>query len=371
LSSTQRLKSDREAARRTQAVFAYPWTLATVVVTTVLSSAGRDLLALPDIVMIYMLGIMIVAARFGRWPSTVAAALSVASYDFFIVPPIFKFVVHDARHLLTFGMMFVVGLVISHLTERLRHQEIRAREEELRSSLLSTVSHDLRTPLAAITGAASTLRDDPSKLSPEEHRRLAAAICGEADRLDRLIGNLLDMTRLQFGGVQLKRQWVSLDDVVASALARVERAVDGRAVNVQLPDGVLLMSVERALLEEVFVNLLENASKYTPRQSPVDIVGRRTTAAWEIDVADRGPGIDISLREKVFEKFYRGPNQGTPGAGLGLSICRGIAEAHGGSLILEGRPGGGALFRIVLPTALNAPPLPEEPLGVPGVEGPS
>jgi two-component system sensor histidine kinase KdpD len=329
-------------------------------VTTTLSFAGRNVLELPDVVMIYMLGIMVVAARFGRLPATLAAALSVASYDFFIVPPVFKFVVHDARHLLTFAMMFGVGLVISSLTERLRHQELRAREEELRSTLLSTVSHDLKAPLATITGAATTLRDDPSKLSSEERKRIADAICREADRLDRLIGNLLDMTRLEFGGVQLNRQWVSLDDVVASALGSIERAIEGRRVNTQLPDGALPLLVDRALLEQVFVNLVENASKYTPPESPIDIVVRRTESAWEIEVADRGPGIESSLREKVFEKFYRGPNQAKPGAGLGLSICRGIAEAHGGSLVLEARPGGGSVFRMVLPTMLNAPSISEE-----------
>jgi two-component system sensor histidine kinase KdpD len=245
---------------------------------------------------------------------------------------------------------------------------MKAHEEELRSTLLSTVSHDLRTPLGAITGAATSLRDDATNLSSEERRKLAEAICGEAERLDRLIGNLLDMTRLQFGGIQLKRQWVSLDDVIASALGRIDRLLDGRVVRTQLPEGVLLLSVDRALLEQVFVNLLENAAKYTPKELPVDIVGRKAGGAWEIDVADRGPGIDSSIREKIFDKFFRGPNEHTPGAGLGLAICRGIAQAHGGSLILEARPGGGSIFRVTLPSPSDSPALTDEPLGVPGME---
>lgn len=364
----KRFASNESALRPMRRMSTHGWALGAVVITTSLSFAGRQVLALPDIVMIYMLGIMIVAARFGRRPATFTAALSVASYDFFIVPPVFEFVVDDARHLLTFSMMFGVGLLISHLMERLKQQELRAREEELRSTLLSTVSHDLRTPLAVISGAATTLRDTPATLAPHGHSELAGAICDEADRLGRLIDNLLDMTRLQFGGVRLKRQWVSLEDLVASSLNRVQRVLEGRAVEVHLPEGVHVLSVERALMEEVFVNLLENASKYTPPGTPIDIVERMTEDAWEIEVADRGPGIDASLREKVFEKFYRGPAVEKPGAGLGLAICRGILEAHGGSIFVDARPGGGSVFRMVLPFAVNSSPVPADPLAASSTE---
>ncbi len=359
------------SARRASGAWSYLSTMLSVTATTIVSFAGRDVLALPDIVMIYLVGIMAVAARFGRWPSTLAAALSVASYDFFIVPPVFEFVVDDARHLLTFGTMFGVGLLISHLTRRLRQEEVRAREEELRSALLSTVSHDLRTPLGAMSGAATALRDCPDGLTSSERADLAGTICDEADRLERLIDNLLDMTRLEFGGVQPKRRWFLLDDVIDSARTRNERKLGLRLVNVSLPGSAFLVFADPALIEQVLVNLLENAAKYTPPGSPIDVVGRVTRSGWEIEVADRGPGIERAVRNKVFEKFYRGPHDDKPGAGLGLAICRGAVEAHGGSLTVDARPGGGATFRIVLPSVLEAPPAFEQPGTTPPYEDPA
>jgi two-component system, OmpR family, sensor histidine kinase KdpD len=339
----------------------YLWAVALVSVATALSVAGREMLALPDIVMLYMLGIMVVAARFGRGASSFAAALSVASYDFFIIPPVFRFVVDDARHLLTFGTMFGVGVLISDLTSRVRRQELLAQREEMRSSLLSTVSHDLRTPLAGITGAATTLRDGPAQLSPEERADLVATICEEADRLERLVENLLDMTRLEFGGMVVKRVWTSLEELVVSALDRMQMKLDGRQVTVDLPADQVLVLVDPLLMGQVFVNLLDNAAKYTPPETPIEIRGRKTDGALEIEIADHGAGIELVLREKVFEKFFRGPHGGRPGAGLGLAICRGIVQAHGGSLIADGCTGGGAVFRLRLPVEGNAPPLPADP----------
>lgn len=353
-------------ARRTNGAWGYLSTVVSVTGATIVSFAGREVLALPDIVMIYLVGITAVAARFGRWHSTFAAALSVASYDFFIVPPVFKFVVDDARHLLTFGTMFGVGLLISHLTQRLRQEEVRAREEELRSALLSSVSHDLRTPLAAMAGAATALRDAPENLASAERADLAETICEEVDRLERLIDNLLDMTRLQFGRVRPKPRWFSLDEVIDSALTRNERKLRGRSVNVNLSESTFLVFADPTLIEQVFVNLLENAAKYTPPGSPIDIVGRVTEDGWDVEVADRGPGIDRVFREKVFEKFYRGPHDDRRGAGLGLAICRGAVEAHGGSLTVEARAGGGATFRMVLPSAPDTAPS----LGDPGAHSP-
>jgi two-component system sensor histidine kinase KdpD len=339
----------------------YLWAVAIVVVATALSVAGREILALPDIVMLYMLGIVVVAARFGRGAATFAAGLSAASYDFFVIPPVFEFVVDDARHLLTFGTMFGIGVLISDLTSRVRKQELRTQREEMRSSLLSTVSHDLRTPLAAITGAATTLRDEPTKLSPAERADLVSTICDEADRLERLVQNLLDMTRLEFGGLVVKRVWTSLEELLASALARMEATLSGRQVTIDLPTDLLLVSVDPLLMGQVFLNLLDNSSKYTPPGSPIEIRGRKTETSIEIEVADHGAGVDPALREKVFEKFFRGSHSGSPGAGLGLPICRGIVEAHGGSLVADGSAAGGAVFRLVLPVEGNAPPVSPEP----------
>ena len=327
---------------------------------------GRGQLALPDFVMLYLLTIMIAATVFGRGPSLVAATLSVLAYDFFFIPPFFTFVVDDQRHLLTFAMMFVVGLLISGLTQRIRRHEreataavLRARTEEMRSALLSAGSHDLRTPLAAITGAATALRESGFGAAIQDQGDLLETICEEAERLERLVRNLLDMTRLESGSLVVKREWVPLEEIVGSALSRLQEQLRGRPTHVDLPPDLPLVSVDAVLLEQVFVNILENATKYTPPGSAVDLTARVAGDALVIGFADSGPGLPRGSEARVFEKFYRAQQTG-PGAGLGLAICLGIAHAHGGTLVAENRAGGGALFRLVLPLMGAPPSIPAE-----------
>jgi two-component system sensor histidine kinase KdpD len=227
----------------------------------------------------------------------------------------------------------------------------------MRSSLLSAVSHDLRTPLAAITGAATSLRDD-ARLSGATRDDLVASICGEAERLERLVTNLLDMTRLESGSLSLHRDWVPLEEIVGSALTRLEDRLADRKVNVDLPADLPLLFVDPVVFEQLFVNLLENASKYTPAGTPIEVRARQERETVRIDVSDSGPGLPPGSEERIFEKFQRGPHPGTSGAGLGLAICRGIAEAHGGSIRAENRSAGGATFHITLPSGGQPPPVP-------------
>jgi K+-sensing histidine kinase KdpD len=346
---------------------AYAATVALVGVATAAGVLGRRQLALPDFVMLYLLTIMIAATVFGRGPALAASTLSVLAYDFFFIPPFYTFVVDDQRHLLTFAMMFVVGLLISGLTQRVRSHEraataatLRARTEEMRSALLSAVSHDLRTPLAAITGAATALRESASSAGLQDQAELLGTICEEAERLERLVRNLLDMTRLESGSLVVKREWVPLEEIIGSALARLEEPLGGRAVRVDLPPDLPLVSVDALLLEQLFVNLLENATKYTPAGSALDLTARLADGALVVALADHGPGLPVGGEARVFEKFYRAQQAAAPGAGLGLAICLGIAQAHGGTLVAENRAGGGALFRLVLPLTGAPPSIPAE-----------
>ncbi|MFO0616295.1 MAG: ATP-binding protein [Polyangiaceae bacterium] len=255
------------------------------------------------------------------------------------------------------------GLAIerAHLAEEARLAALRAKTEELRASLLSAVSHDLRTPLAAITGAATSLLDASERFAEPQRVELLSAICEEADHLERLLTNLLDMTRIDSGGIAVKRDWVPIEEVVGSALARVEKTLAGHPLAIDLPADLPLVAVDPVVFGQVFVNLLENAAKYTPAGSAIEIAGRRTERAVEIDVADHGPGIPEAIQKRVFEKFYRGAGERAGGVGLGLAICRGIVEAHGGTISVTNRPEGGALFRISLPLLDEAPPVPSEP----------
>lgn len=353
--------------------------LATVALVALATATGAflgDHLAAPDLVMLYLLVICVVATQFGRGPSLLACALSVPAFDYFFVPPFHTFVVADERYLLTFATLFVVGLLVSALTSRVRTQErdaterekrtaaaeLRARTEEMRSSLLSAVSHDLRTPLAAITGAASTLREAHRDMSDAQRAELADTICEEAERLERFVVNLLEMTRLQAGALEVKREWVPLEELVGSALTRLEAQLGGRPVHAPLPADLPLISVDPVLLEQVFFNLLENAAKHTPPGSPIEITARAVDGQMTIEVSDRGPGLPAGAEARVFDKFYRAAPGGTRGAGLGLAICRGIVQAHGGTITARTRPEGGATFQIVLPLTGVAPSVPAEPV---------
>jgi two-component system sensor histidine kinase KdpD len=481
-----------------------------VAVGTGIAAVADRFLALPDIVMIYLVAIIFAAVRVGRGPSVLAAALSVAAYDFFFVPPRYTFAVSDTRHVLTFAMMFAVGIVLSELTVRVRtqarearHREavtaalyalardlgaaadvgsvaaslakraadafdgsvsvlvaepdgglreaarsgdavldardlavarwahahgrpaglgsdtlpgarascvplttdgralgvitylprlpgrtpdaeqrhlldalarqgalaiervglardaeaanLRARTEEMRSSLLSAVSHDLRTPLAAITGAASALAGGAPGLDAAQRNDLAETICEESVRLERLVGNLLDMTRLASGALEIKREWVPAEELVGGVLTRLEGALAGREVKTSVAVGLPLLAVDPVLLEQVLVNLVENAIKHTPAGTPIEIGARALPEVVAIDVADRGPGIPEGSEDVIFEKFRRGSDAGSRGVGLGLAICRGIVEAHRGTIAAANREGGGAVFTIRLPRSDDAP----------------
>jgi K+-sensing histidine kinase KdpD len=346
----------------------YLVTVALVALATVTGHLARGHLALPDQVMLYLVVVMVAAARFGRGPSLVAATLSIVAFDFFLIPPTFTFVVSEEHHVLTFAMMFAVGLVISGLTVRIRRQEheaeaakLRASTEEMRSALLSAVSHDLRTPLASITGAATTLRDGGPAVTAAQRAELLDMICDEADRLERLVRNLLDMTRLASGALDVKREWVPLEEIVGSALGRVEGRLDGRAISTDLPADLPLISADPLLLEQVLVNLLENAAKHTPGGTAVDLAARADDGAVVVEVADRGPGLPPGEAGRLFDQFFRGKEARGAGAGLGLAICRGVVEAHGGTLTASNRPGGGALFAVRLPLVGRAPATPPEP----------
>jgi two-component system, OmpR family, sensor histidine kinase KdpD len=338
-----------------------------VAAATAASAIAHRYLSPTDVVMLYLLAIMIAASALGRWPSIAAAAMSVAAYDFFSVPPYFTFNVEAAKHFWTFAMMFGIGIVVSGLVERIRRREheaesavLRARTEEMRSSMLSAVSHDLRTPLAAIVGAGSALRGDWDRLGPAQRAELLDTVCAEAERMERLVGNLLDMMRVESGGLALKREWVPLEEIVGSVLTRMEARLAGREVVMRLPEELPLVSVDPVLFAQVFVNLVDNALKHTPASSPIEIVAATVDAFIEIEIADRGPGIAEGMQAAVFEKFVRGgAHPGSGGVGLGLSICRGVVEAHGGTIAARNRGGGGASFVIRMPR-LDAPALKKE-----------
>jgi two-component system sensor histidine kinase KdpD len=236
--------------------------------------------------------------------------------------------------------------------------QLRVQAEQLRNALLSSVSHDLRTPLAAIAGASSSLLEAGPEQDPATRRELLQTLVDESHRLTRLVDNLLDMTRLESGTVVLNKQWHVLEEIVGSALARLRRELKSHPVRVDIPPDLPLLLLDGVLLEQVFVNLLENAARYTPPDSRIEITARPEAKRVEIRVADTGPGLPPGNETRIFDKFFRGstsPADGRRGVGLGLAICKGIIEAHGGRISARNRPGGGAEFVLSLPCADTAP----------------
>ena len=461
---------------------------------------------LANLVMVYLLGVLVVATRFGRGPSLIASVLSVAAFDFFFVPPRLTFAVSDTQYLVTFAVMLAAAFVISDLATRIRAQADSAREREqrtaalyamsrdlgraravpeivgtaarhvaevfatevafllpappdgvltlqsgpaasfdpdasdravarwvfehrqpaglgtatlpgaralylplvatrgalgalgvrpadahafdapdqlhqletfanqtalalerahlageaqqaelhmeterLRNSLLSSVSHDLRTPLAAITGAATTLLAEDARVDDRVRRELLESVRDEAERLNRLVHNLLEMTRLESGALELHREWHSMEEVVGAALRRCNRILTGRRRDVRVPPDLPLVEMDDVLIEQVIINLLDNAAKYTPPGSPISVAVTGDPERVTVEVADHGPGLPPGSEERIFEKFYRSGTAPGRGAGLGLAIAKGIVNAHGGRIWAHHLPEGGAAFFFSLP----------------------
>lgn len=264
----------------------------------------------------------------------------------------------EALHELeTFANQTALAIDRALLADEAREAEVRIESERLRNSLLASVSHDLRTPLATITGAVTTVLESGMRLDDGTRRELLESVRDEAERLNRLVQNLLEMTRLESGALQLRRQWHPLEEIVGAALGRLGKRLAGRRVTTRVPPDLPLVAIDDVLIEQVIVNLLDNALKYTPAGSPIEIIATATDIAVTVEVADHGPGLPAGQDDKVFEKFYRAEPPGGRGAGLGLAICHGIVRAHGGRIWAHNLPGGGVAFLFTIPMT-EAPPAP-------------
>jgi two-component system sensor histidine kinase KdpD len=263
----------------------------------------------------------------------------------------------EQRHLLeTFAGQIALALERVELGEAAQRARVSAETEALRNTLLASISHDLRTPLAVIAGASSALADRTLELDEPSRERLARSIADRAGDMSGLISNVLDLMRFESGGVPLRRTWESLDDLIGLALSRVAGKLGTRRVDIEVPDALPPLYVDAALVTQVLANLLENAAKHTPDGTHVWIGARVETAAVQVAVEDDGSGLPSGDPERLFVKFQRGRDESdVPGAGLGLAICRAIVAAHGGRIEASNRPGGGARFAFTLPLPGDAP----------------
>jgi two-component system sensor histidine kinase KdpD len=239
---------------------------------------------------------------------------------------------------------------------------VQAETESVRNSLLAAISHDMRTPLAVIGGAASSLADPDARLNPDTRRELAQSIVDESAQMTQLIANVLDMTRLESGRQPTHFEWIAIEEVVGSALRRLAHPLSRFRVITHLEDAPPLVRADPVLLEQLVFNLIENATRHTPPGTHISISARRGVDTLELLVADDGPGFPVGIDpDELFEKFKRGRVEGAVGGvGLGLAICRAIAQAHGGEIRAERLPAGGALFVVSLPLGGEPPAAPSE-----------
>jgi two-component system sensor histidine kinase KdpD len=260
------------------------------------------------------------------------------------------------RLLETFASQIGTAIERTLLAEEKRSTQLQFETEQLRNTLLSSVSHDLRTPLAVITGASSALVEDHGRLDQDQKHELASTVYEGVRRLNRLVRNLLDMTRVEAGALQVTKEWFDIEEVIGAALGRLEDRLADRKVTTRVPADLPLVRFDDVLVEQVLINLLENAVKYTPSDSPIEVSAEITGGELLVSVVDHGPGLPPDELERVFDKFHRVEREGaTEGIGLGLTISRGVVVAHGGRLWAENRPEGGAAFHFTLPIE-GAPP---------------
>jgi two-component system sensor histidine kinase KdpD len=254
-------------------------------------------------------------------------------------------------HLLeTFASQIAVAVEREQLRRQAHDSAIAAQDERLRSSLLSSISHDLRSPLTVMAGSASSLLQGKSQLPEGPQRQLVEAINDEAQRMTHVVNNILDMTRLESGPVQLDRQWYPLEEILGAVLERLKDYLGQRVVTIDIPRDLPPVRVDGVLFEKVLINLLENAAKYTPADAHIDVSASLHGAQIQIKVMDDGPGIPKGFELQVFEKFYRiQAENAAAGTGLGLAICSAIIDAHRGHIWTESRPEGGAIFLLTLP----------------------
>jgi two-component system sensor histidine kinase KdpD len=320
-----------------------------------------------NIAMVYLLAVVVIALRFSRGAAILSSVLCVAAFDFMFVPPQGTFTVDDVQYLLTFAIMLAVALVISGLMARGRRQAearaalaLEAETERIRSTLLASISHDLRTPLAVMTGASSSLAEGGERLSPQERIALAQSIYGQARDMAEQVAKVLQMTRLETGGIALERDWAAIPEIAGSVLARLSERLAGHRLMVDLPADLPLVRVDATLIDQALANLVENAARHTPAGTVVQVRGQHRGNELVVSVEDFGIGIDDHDIERVFDKFHRGASAGAGGGvGLGLAICRAIVRLHQGKAWAERIPGGGTAFRFTLPVE-EAPRPPAE-----------
>jgi two-component system sensor histidine kinase KdpD len=319
--------------------------------TAVLVGVRGDL-ALGSVLLLYVLATVVISVVGGLLAGVVAAIASFGLANFFLTPPYRTLAVDDRDSVIELVVFLLVSITVSALVDLSARRQAAAREldevDRLRSALLAAVGHDLRTPLAEIKAAVTTLRQRDVRLTAADQAELLAGIERSSDWLSDLIANLLDLSRLQAGALSVDLQPVALDEVVSRAL--IDRRF--RAVANEVDDDLPMAFADSGLLERVVANLVDNANRHSPETSPVEVRARVSDHAVQVAVVDHGPGVQEADWDRIFAPFQRLDDRRTDiSVGLGLAIARGFTDAMGGSLVPSHTPGGGLTMTVTLPRA--------------------
>lgn len=299
------------------------------------------------------------AMVFNIWPVLMGATLSAFIWNFFFIEPVFTFHINEAADFLTFLMYFVIAFINAALTFQIRKAEQKAREKEdkekevkLYNTLFNSLSHELKTPLSTILGSVDILKDSQAKLTVEQEFELLKTIDKSSNRLKRQVDNLLNMSRLENGMLQVRSDWTDLNEVMHQLIRRHGEFSD-HPISYQSNEDLPFVKIDSGLLETVLDNLIYNAVQYTPAHLPIEITVGYEHAVCNIQISDSGPGFPEDSFAHIFDTFYRLPDSKAGGTGLGLSIVKGFTEALRGSVSIENRPAGGAQFTLVFPAEVS------------------
>lgn len=339
--------------RNLKPVQQYLYCLVTVAAVSVTCYFLSALIGYRVVAFVLLLMVSVLAMLFDIIPVFSAAALSALVWNYFFIPPKFTLHIGSTEDLILFTMYFVIALVSGALTYKIRQVEKLARQQQekehtvkLYNTLLNSLSHELRTPIAAIIGATDNLQSRNAKLTEQNRFELLTEISKASFRLNQQVDNLLNMSRLESGFIKPKSDWCDINEVVYDAINRMEENGVARKTSISINPDIPLFRLDKGMLEQVIYNLVNNAAIYTPKESVIYITASCYADMLQLVIEDNGQGFPAGEIKNVFDKFYRLKNAKAGGTGLGLSIVKGFTEAMGGSVELENVDTGGARFTI-------------------------
>ena len=343
-------------------LFRQPYLLSVVAVCLIsaICYPFTDLIGYRTVALILLLTVSLLAMKLSLYPVLLSAFLSASIWDFFFIPPQFTFAVTNSEDTLMLGMYFIVAILNGVLTSRIKHFEKLATQREERvnalklyDTLFNSISHEFRTPIATILGATDNLLTDNAKFSENAKNKLYVEINVATERLNRLVGNLLNVSRLESGSIQPKIDWCDVNELLYTVINHLEIELKNHKVSINTPKNLPFLKLDFGLMEQAIHNIVYNCSLYTPANSNITLSADYVDNQCVIKIEDDGKGFPKGDLSQVFDKFYRSKNTQTGGLGLGLSITKGFIEAHGGAIEVENVAGSGALFTITIPTQAN------------------